>query len=46
MTHITIGTTATIISYTATASQTAFTIPFEFFDNNDIDVYKNGTKLL
>ena len=43
MTHITIGTTATIISYTATANQTAFTIPFEFFEVADIDVYQNGT---
>jgi hypothetical protein len=33
------------VSYTATASQTAFTIPFEFFSTNDIKVY-NGTSLL
>jgi len=33
------------VSYTATASQTAFTIPFEFFTTNDIKVY-NGTSLL
>ena len=43
MAHITIGTTATRISYTATASQTAFTIPFEFFDEDEINVYQQGT---
>ena len=32
-------------TYTATASQTAFTIPFEFFSTNDIKVF-NGTTLL
>ena len=43
MAHITIDSTATRISYTATASQTAFTIPFEFFDEDDLKVYQNGT---
>ena len=42
MAHITIGTTTTKITYTATASQTDFTIPFEFFDEADLDVYQNG----
>ena len=32
-------------TYTATANQTAFTIPFEFFSTNDIKVF-NGTTLL
>jgi len=31
------------ISYTATAGQTAFTVPFEFFDNTDLNVYINDT---
>jgi hypothetical protein len=30
--------------YTATANQTAFTIPFEFFDDGDIDVYVNDVQ--
>ena len=42
MAHITIDTTATRVSYTATASQTAFAIPFEFFDEDDIKVYQQG----
>ena len=33
------------VSYTASGSQTAFTIPFEFFSVSDIKVY-NGTTLL
>ena len=33
------------VTYTATANQTAFTIPFEFFTTSDIKVY-NGTSLL
>ena len=33
------------VSYTATSSQTAFTIPFEFFNITDIKVYKNGTAM-
>ena len=33
------------VTYTATANQTAFTIPFEFFSTSDIKVY-NGTSLL
>jgi hypothetical protein len=31
------------ISYTATAGQTAFTVPFEFFDASDLNVYVNDT---
>lgn len=31
------------ISYTATAGQTAFTVPFEFFDASDLNVYINDT---
>lgn len=31
------------VSYTATSSQTAFTIPFEFFNITDLKVYKNTT---
>ena len=31
------------ISYTATSGQTAFTVPFEFFDNSDLNVYINDT---
>ena len=45
MAHIAIGSTATIARYTATAGQTAFSIPFEFFDVGDIDVYQQGTLL-
>ena len=29
------------ISYTATAGQTVFTVPFEFFDNSDLNVFIN-----
>jgi hypothetical protein len=43
MPHIAIGTTVTIVTYTATASQTDFSIPFEFFDEADLDVYQAGT---
>jgi len=31
------------ISYEATSGQTAFTVPFEFFDNTDLNVYINDT---
>jgi hypothetical protein len=31
------------IAYTATAGQTAFTVPFEFFSNSDLNVYINET---
>ena len=31
------------ISYTATAGQTAFTVPFELFDASDLNVYVNDT---
>ena len=33
------------VNYTATSGQTAFTIPFDYFDDGDISVYKNGTLL-
>ena len=45
MAHIPISTTATRVSYSATSSQTAFTIPFEYFDETDIKVYQQGTLL-
>jgi|9_EtaG_2_1085328.scaffolds.fasta_scaffold01892_7 hypothetical protein len=32
------------VHYTATAGQTAFTIPFEFFDDGDVDVYVNDVQ--
>lgn len=31
------------IAYTATAGQTAFTVPFEFFSDSDLNVYINET---
>lgn len=40
---IDINDTANRIRYTATASQTVFAVPFEFFSNSDIKVYKNGS---
>ena len=43
MVHILVGTTTTKVTYTATASQTDFSIPFEFFDEADLDVYQAGT---
>lgn len=33
------------ISYTATASQTVFVVPFVFFENSDLKVYRNTTLL-
>lgn len=33
------------IAYTATASQTVFTIPFVFFEDSDLKVYQNATLL-
>ena len=45
MAHITIGTTATRADYTASAGQTAFSVPFEFFDEDDLVVYKNNVSL-
>lgn len=33
------------IVYTATASQTAFTVPFVFFENSDLKVYQNAALL-
>jgi len=38
-----INDTANRIRYTATASQTAFAVPFEFFSDSDIKLYQNGT---
>jgi len=38
-----INDVAARVTYTATASQTVFTVPFEFFDNTDLVVYVNGT---
>lgn len=40
-----INDTPNRIRYTATASQTAFAVPFEFQANAQIKVYKNGTLL-
>lgn len=40
---MTISTTETRADYTASASQTLFTVPFEFYDNTDLDVYIDGT---
>lgn len=45
MAHIPIGTTATEVTFTATAGQTAFAISFEFFDEDDLKVYKNAALL-
>ena len=33
------------VNYTATSGQTAFTIPFDYFDDGDVNVYQNGTLL-
>ena len=33
------------IQYTATSSQTVFSVPFPFLANSDLVVYQNGTKL-
>jgi hypothetical protein len=33
------------VQYTATASQTSFTVPYEFFDNADLKVYNNDVLL-
>ena len=40
---ITIANNNPRIAYTATASQTAFTVPFEFFDASDLNVFINET---
>ena len=42
---ITISDTQPRVQYTATAGQTSFTVPFEFFANADLEVF-NGTSLL
>ena len=31
------------VQYTATSGQTVFVVPFEFFENADLKVYRNGT---
>lgn len=31
------------VQYTATSGQTVFAVPFEFFENSDLEVYRNGT---
>lgn len=38
-----VSSTATRIAYTATADQTVFDVPFEFYDENDLAVYVNDT---
>jgi hypothetical protein len=43
MANPTIGATTPRIQYTATSSQTVFTVPFEFLANADLAVYVNGT---
>jgi hypothetical protein len=40
-----VSSTAPRIAYTATAGQTAFTIPFVFFENAELRVYRNGLLL-
>lgn len=42
---IDINDTPNRVRYTATAAQTAFTVPFQFLANADIKAYKNGTLL-
>ena len=42
---ILINDTSPRAQYTATSGQTAFTIPFEFFANSDLKVYKNAVLL-
>ena len=42
---ILINDTAPRSQYTATSGQTVFTVPFEFFENADLKVYKNSTLL-
>lgn len=39
---ITISDTEPRVQYTATAGQTSFSVPFEFFDNNDLVVIKTA----
>ena len=33
------------VEYIATAGQTTFTVPFEFFENSNLNVYNNGVEL-
>ena len=40
MASITISDTSPRVQYTASGSQTAFTVPFEFFNATDIKVIK------
>ena len=47
MASITISDTSPRVQYTASSSQTAFTVPFEFFNATDIKVIKTvGTTCL
>jgi formate dehydrogenase maturation protein FdhE len=43
---ITVAANNARIRYTATSSQTAFAIPFEFFENDEIHVYVAATALV
>ena len=43
---ITVAANNARIRYTATSSQTAFAIPFEFFENDEIHVYVGDTALV
>ena len=43
---ITVAANNARIRYTATSSQTAFAIPFEFFENDEIHVYVASTALV
>ena len=43
MASITISDTSPRIQYTATSSQTAFTVPFEFFNATDLVVIKTNS---
>ena len=42
---ILINDTTPRAQYTATSGQTVFSVPFEFFENADLKVYKNSTLL-
>ena len=43
MAHITISDTTPRVNYTASSSQTAFTVNFPFFADSDLKVYQNDT---
>ena len=40
---LTVADTNPRFRYVATASQTAFAVPFEFYENADVKLYQNGT---